>query len=441
MNAASYSLPLRLWGPSWATLGLLMVVDQLVLPIFHLGGAPFKVSYFICGLWLLDALVRDERDAYHTRLFMRFAGAVAVIVGCALLGELWLAANYEVAKYAQTVRSVQIYLLVTFAFGMGLSSGRFKFEWLVPVLVVAAGLNLLTIGLRASLPSWFVDLYYPEQGVAQLVNQGVVDARSLLEMVRPRGLFGNPNASAHMVTVIGLFIYLGLRHGRMRAPGTLAAIGVIGLPLLVSTLLASRGEMLVCALLTLLNFRQIFRLSDGAARTRLTIAAVLAPVLVIAAVVRIVSETSLQLNWQRFLTLFDALQNSSQVSGDQQNLSGISRPLLMFQVAWERFQFSPLFGSGFSATVGAPFDFGTEYFHNDWFRVAVTSGLAGLAAMVWIVWTYCRRFGWIALIPFVLPGMVNTFMLLIPAFMFYFFMIGVLYATDRQAPATEPAAA
>jgi len=298
MSATTGSMQVaRLTGPSWAFLGLLLVVDQMLLPSFHAGNAPFKVSYFFCGLWLLDALVRTGRDAHLTRLFTRFALAMSVVVGCALVGQLWLAANYPPADDGQLLRSVLIYVLVTLAFGMGLSAGRFRFEWLVPVLIVAAGLNLLSIFMRASLPSWLIDLYYPAQQVTRLMDHGVVDTRSLLEMVRPRGLFGNPNVSAHMVSVIALVICLVLRHGRMRAPRPLAAIGVVALPLLVATLLASRGEMLVTAVLAFFNFRYIFRLSDAAARARLTLAVALAPVLVVAAVMLLGGVDELRQAW------------------------------------------------------------------------------------------------------------------------------------------------
>jgi O-antigen ligase/polysaccharide polymerase Wzy-like membrane protein len=438
MNVTSPSLQYtRVTGPSWTLLGLLLVIDEMLLPTFHLGGLPYKISYFICGLWLVDAMVRTERDARSTRLFVRFAVAMSVIVGCALLGELWLAAVYEPVYDGQASRSVLIYVLATLAFGMGLSAGRFRFEWLVPVMFVAVGLNVLTIVMRASLPAWLTDLYFPEQLVTSLADHGATDARSILEMVRPRGLFGNPNVSAHMVTVIALFICLGLRNGRMAPPRPLVAIGVVALPMMLATLLASRGEMLVSALLALLNFRYIFRLSNARARAQLTLAAVVAPLLLIAVLVRVISDVALIENWDRFVRIFDALQNSSQISTDEQSLSGLSRPLLTLQRMWDRFQFSPLFGAGFSATLGPPFEAGTEFFHNDWFRVLATSGLAGFAAMLWIIRVYCLRFGWMALIPFVLPALVNTFMLLIPAFLFYFFMIGVLHATERPAPEPE----
>jgi len=416
---------------SWAFLGLFLVADQLLLPMFHAGGAPFKLSFFLCALWFVDSLARTERDPVLAADFRRFAFAMAVIIGCALLGELWLAASYSVSDYSQTIRSVLIYVLVTLSFGLGLSAGRFRLEWLIPILFVALALNFATIFLKSSIPQWFIDLYYSEQQVMRLGDKGVVDSRDLLEMLRPRGLFSNPNVSAHMVNVIALFIHLGLRWRRMKVPGPLVGLGVVVLPLLLSMLLASRGEFLVALVLGFLNFRVIVRDSSPRSRARLALVAVTVPVIAAIGLIRAIDMDALIQNWDRVMTIIDAVSAPADLSPDEQSLSGISRPLLTFQRMWVRFEFSPLFGSGFSATDGPPFAAGTEFFHNDWFRLIATSGLIGLGAMVWIIWRYCRPLGWIALIPFVLPGIVNSFMLVIPAFMFYFFMIGVMQAKTR----------
>ena len=41
--------------------------------------------------------------------------------------------------------------------------------------------------------------------------------------------------------------------------------------------------------------------------------------------------------------------------------------------------------------------------------------------MLWIIWRFVLFLGWPVLIPFILPGLVNTFLLNIPAVMFFFF--------------------
>lgn len=413
-------------------MGLALVADQLLLPMFHVGGVPYKLSYLLCGLWLVDRLARRDVDAVRAREFNQFALAMGLILTCALLGELWLASVYPVSDYGQTIRSTLIYMLVVLAFGFGLSASEFRASWLVPILFAALALNFAFIFLKAAMPARIVDIYYSSQSVDQLAAFGVTDVQSLLEMARPRGLFGNSNVSAHMVTIIVLFIHLALRHRLMRLPGPLVGFGIVALPIALTILLASRGEFLVACVLGLLNYRLIFARSRGGARVALVVLAVLAPVGGAIGLMRVIDADSLQNSVQRAVSVLDVVSKSSSESADEDSLSGVSRPLLTLQRMFDRFKFSPIFGSGFSATVGPPFAEGTEFFHNDWFRVIATSGLIGLFTMLWIIRRFCWPLGWPALIPFVLPALVNTFMLAIPTFMFYFFMTSVLREQIRR---------
>src|SRR3989339_1286860 len=79
---------------TYTHLGLFVVVDQLLLPMFHLGTFPFKISYFILVLGLLPALNHQGQslvDRQHTQDFIRFSLLIFGIILCALLGEIWLA--------------------------------------------------------------------------------------------------------------------------------------------------------------------------------------------------------------------------------------------------------------------------------------------------------------------------------------------------------------
>jgi len=108
------------------------------------------------------------------------------------------------------------------------------------------------------------------------------------------------------------------------------------------------------------------------------------------------------------------------------NSLAILRPLLTLETAYARFSFSPLFGSGFNEARVFPFVQSVQFFHNDWFFVLVTSGLVGFGIWLWIIRTFCMPIDWLVLLPFLLAGLTNTFILSIPSVMFYFFMIGLL---------------
>src|SRR5258708_31270195 len=142
---------------SFALIGLILVVDQLLVPMFHIGPLPYKISYVLLGLWLGDWVLGGAHPSQRRTAadFVRVAIAIGIIVGCALAGEVILAFRSPPSSYGEAVRSVLIYVLVTLSFGLGLSARRFQLKWLIVVLFVSIGLNLAFVFLRTGLPAWF----------------------------------------------------------------------------------------------------------------------------------------------------------------------------------------------------------------------------------------------------------------------------------------------
>jgi hypothetical protein len=412
--------------------------------MFHAGEFPFKVSYFLVALWFASWLARQDDIAAgaSSREFVEFAFAISVVIVCALLGELWLTATQGATSHNDAIRSVLIYVLIMLSFGVGLYAKSFDCRWLIPVFYVSVALNLGFIFLRTDMPSWLVDLYYSQRAVDILDNRDLVDVRSVLEMARPRGLFGNPNVSALMVNIIVLFIHLSIRNGLLRITSVLTMFCLIVLPLVLATFLASRGEFIVAVILAFLNFRALFRASGPRQKfgTLMLMAVVSIGALTTLSTID-VDKTQIR-NVERIVTILGVLDKTETASGDPDEvLNTVNRPLFLMENAWDRFKVSPMFGTGFSVSERYPFDYGTQYYHNDWFRLLVTSGLVGFIALLYLINRFCLPLGWTALIPFVLPGMVNTFQLNIPAFMFYFFMVAVLREKLRERELTSAHAA
>jgi hypothetical protein len=428
---------------SFASIGLVLVVDQLLLPMFHLGPLPVKISYLLLGVWFADWLVHNGvRSRRRERAdFLRFALAAGLIVSCSLAGEAITSLRSPVPSHGEAIRSVLVYALVTLSFGLGLDARSFQPKWLIAVLFVAIVLNLSFVFLPTALPSWLIALYYSQRNVESLGLSGVVDVAGVLNLSRPRGLFSNPNVSALLVNVNALFIHVAWRR-RLLAPGAVVGTAVITLPLALTAFLSSRGEFVVAAVLALLNLRLLFRDQSFAKRTR---AALVIMLVLAGAVAAFPSGGTFQgplANLERILrlrTIFMA-PSGPPVEGDEDQAEGLGRSLIEFDRARARFATSPIVGTGFSVGQSPPFDVPTRYFHNDWFRLLVTSGLVGFAAMTWLIHRYCWSLGWPTLIPFILPGIVNTFQLNIPAMMFYFFMVGVLRSKLRVDSA-KPASA
>jgi hypothetical protein len=415
---------------SFALIGLILVVDQLLVPMFHIGPFPYKISYLLLGLWLGDWVLGGVHPSQRRAAadFLRAAIAISIIVGCALVGEVILAFRSPPSSYGEAVRSVLIYVLATLSFGLGLSARRFQLKWLIVVLFVSIGLNLAFVFLRTGLPAWLINFYYSQRDVNTVAISGVSDVAGMLDLTRPRGLFSNPNVSALMVNIVALFIHLAWRKRLLGLPGALVGMAVVVLPVVLTAVLASRGEFLVASVLAFLNLRLMFGAQSIFKRIRVALVAGIIGLVAVAGSSTLRSGESPLQNLERILQLRNIFDVSSGATEEDQATGGLARPLIGLVGAWDRFSTSPLVGTGFSVGQAYPFDFETQYFHNDWFRLLVTSGPIGVAAMLWLIRRFCWPLGWPAIIPFVLPGLVNTFQLNIPAFMFYFFMVGVLRA-------------
>jgi O-antigen ligase len=109
---------------------------------------------------------------------------------------------------------------------------------------------------------------------------------------------------------------------------------------------------------------------------------------------------------------------------------GLKRPLILWNTAKVRIAESPIFGSGYNAVSGSntfPYDYSPRYYHNDWLRLVVTSGLIGVFLFLFLIRNHILIYDILLISPFVLPALTNTFLLSIPSVMFYFFMLGILY--------------
>ena len=185
MTAATPSSAIRAAGGlRLSTVGLILAVDQLLLPMFHVGEIPFKISYFLLAGWFVQwlNLAPADREAAARIEFRDLALIIGGIVLCALVGEIRLATMHHVASYGEVVRSVTIYALVVLAFGLGRTARDLNLAWLPRLLFIAIFLNLVFIFVRGALPGWIIDLYYPPIYIQDLALDGIVDARDVLEL-------------------------------------------------------------------------------------------------------------------------------------------------------------------------------------------------------------------------------------------------------------------
>ncbi len=403
----------------YSMLSLVLIVDQLLLPMFHIGELSFKIGYLVLGVWLINWLNSSRKNVDETKDINQVFGVFSIIISCSILGEMWLASSYNVPFYDDTLRNITAFIFASLAFGLGRSSKRFRFEWLLNVLFCAIALNLAFIIFKNDLPSWLITFYYPEKATGDSV--GFQSVEDIIALARPRGLFGNPNASMLMVNIIVLAICIALRKKIIVIKSLWSAVSLIILPVLLAVLLASRGEFIVSCVLGYLNFKT---LRNNFGRS-LKFTIIFTPLSFVIAAVFLMGSLgdNFSSNVDRALAVAEVLDNS------EEKESTIARPLIQLNTFIDRFQKSPIFGTGISSADAIQFSQGTQYFHNDWFYIATISGIIGFFSIFWLMSHLARRLGWPVLIPFFFPGLVNTFILNVPALIGYFAMIGILLAS------------
>lgn len=412
---------------TYTLFSLIVIVDQLLLPMLRVGTVSFKISYFLLVFWLLHWILPHRKSIDEIRDIKKVSGIFAFVLTCILLGELWLTSVFIVTSYYETVRGMLTFILAALAFGLGRSSVRFRMEWLIPIFFTAITLNFMFIIFRNDLPLWIINFYYPERATSDAV--GFQSVEDIITLSRPRGLFGNPNASMLMVNLIVLFIHLGIRNNVLRIKSVATAGFLIILPVFLAAVLASRGEFIVAMVLAFLNYRALKTGYNRSIRKTLTILVVAVLTMLSFVVMRYGDDIGVASNIERIYELQQIFESKE---SDVDRASTFERPLIALDRFQGRFFRSPLFGTGISAADENHFSDGTQYFHNDWFYILAVAGVFGFLALVWLLRFFLARIGWPILIPFILPGLINTFMLNIPAFIAYFGMSGVLMAVLRR---------
>ena len=430
------------FGLNWTTMGGVFVFDQMLLPMFHAGPVSLKISYFVLLLWLISKLVESPASrpqSFPKRDFYIFALSMAVILGTGLIGELWLSTTQTNVVHTEVFRISAFYLLTVLAFGLGLQSSRFNFNWLVWLFYSSVILTLLFIVFRSQLPGWLTSFYYPELAVKDMSGfDHIRSVSDLIELSRPLGLFGNPNISSHMINLNALMIYLALRKGLLRTSGVLG-LGVVVFPLILAAMFASRGEFIVAVILGISNYRIMSKLNGQASGLRKILTAFIVVFSLFVAYIVAQEDEGIRSNIERIGLLIDVVSESEKVRTDQamdedvyEGAIGSSRYFLFLRAgAIERWLHSPFLGTGFGNASHFPFNAETRYYHNDWARLFVTSGLLGFSIIIVLLHRFAWPLGWPVLIPWIFPGLINSFMLVYPAFMFYWFMLGVFNQKTR----------
>lgn len=386
--------------------------------MFHIGGVPIKPSYLILIIWALFVFFINKSI---DKEFLKIGVGFFIIIACALTGEIIMDLRYPQMHHNETVWSITIYALAILSYGFAKDVRWFNFNWLWTILLLAVTINFLLIFLSHIFP-FLANFYYSKSAASDLGLEGVDE---ILNMLRPRGIFGNPNTSMLQVNIIYLFAILATKAKLCLPPKGVKFFISIAMPISLAFVLGSRSELLVSC------FYSIYLCWILWGSKSLIYVSLIAIILV-SAVFMLSSILERNTGFEKTDMLNYAISRVTKTNEEfltaEDQTQGVKRPLIMFEYAKQRFLFSPLFGTGFNAVENTyPFNESPRYFHNDWLRIIATSGIIGFISLLWILFNYSFRINPILLTPFILPALTNTFLLSIPTVMFYFFMLGIVH--------------
>lgn len=388
-------------------LGLIVVLDQMLLPMFHPFGISFKPSYLI--LIVAPFIVRNRpRTTEDTGSRQRFWKMTLPIIGIAVFGFLGqLVSTFTLGILESDVVVVRLatLLLMILAFRFGQLVPSFQLRWILWALYALICITLVLSIIPERVPV-LMHLWWK--------TDAVIAERILQNQVRPTP-FGDGSMVGTML--LFLFVTVASRLGYLRIPGYHVVLS-ISLIVITAFVLVSRNQMIAVIILG-----AALALSGSSHLVRkIAFLVILAAGLTILFVAyEDAARTQfafVDYAYSRFETadLFDTV--------NQEKTDSILRPLLRWDMFTDRFLTSPLIGTGFST--GPSYPFMRLNFHNDWFYVWATSGaLGGMLLFVWMFQIY-KELGLLVLLPFFLPGLTNSFLLHISGVIVYCFMLGVL---------------
>jgi len=399
---------------------MFVIVDQLLLPMFHIGTIPWKPSYVILLLLTPQLMYArlssgDTRNTFLNRIQNKTIFYFLSLITLSLVGQLFFSVNYSINDVGEIGRSISFYLLMLLAFILGLSHKRFQSGQLLYVFIAYAALHFL-VTFYGNHFSWLTNLY------------GDVEMRGTLEVLdTPTGVLGlhsNPNGTMFLLNMILLGLFLGYKFKMGRTYVAVVYGSVIVISIIIAFQLGSRSGFVTMSVIVVAFIWKIMKARRQSLKGVVSFFVIIVMVAggtlyVINAKYGVIEDSRL---YRRiFLKEFDIEEVQE-------------RPFIHYEEAADRIMKSPIFGTGYTANQGYPFEHPTNRYHNDWLRITATSGLAGAAIMMLIIWKLSMKGGIIMLLPFILPGMTNTFLLNLPGALVYFLYVGLLWGYDNNIP-------
>lgn len=384
----------------------LIFFEVFLFPMFHIGNIPFKFSLiFIVLYWIIKLP------------WSSFVVSFLIIIMFSWIGKVFACFFLDQYEIKRTLWFTMNYLVLVLGFLYGVRQSPKNLNWVFPLGILYGAINIAILFLWKSSP-FLIKFYHLERRV----SEGLFDLRN-------PGVFTNPNASALGMNLLLLFWVVGKERGliTLRKGYYDVLIFVIGLVANVTFASASGfiAYFLISGIYLFHRFREKFYKG----------------ILILfgIAILIFVSNSFLYTQYGAgayrggiyLLSTFDKkinreLSRDSAVDGSR---------IYKIRHAFNTVSLSPLWGVG-SDRADSKYLESIQY-HNDWSEIMVSSGIIGLMALAYMTWRI-SRISLVLIIPFVFPGLTNSFLFTAQVAMAYFIFLGiVLKGYHNKGPVRE----
>jgi len=383
---------------SWISiLSVIFLFDQMLLPMFHVGGAPIKISYLILLFVFAIKTDFDKKNLvfYNSIYRSMFLFMVIVIAGLFFFNSV--SVDYQ---YSETIRMLLVFVMGLGSLKLGLLSSKLPSQYITYALIGVMALILL--------------LVFTPQAVPFISNMWWKTSERFQEMLTQNKLRPTPFGDGSGVRVNILFLGITLLY--IHKIHDIRYKWIIWISVLViNVIMGSRNQFIVFMAYSYFFWFQHKQVKGIVTRVFL---GALGMVVLAPFVFQLTSKSEVFTHtMERIGGIFNLFG-----SGGGDDNDTIARPLLMFESFKDRFIESPIFGSSFEIATFSPFNY--LHFHNDWLLIFAVSGILGFAVYAGVVLKIYRALGIVAIFPFFLPGLTNSFIWAFPSYLVYFFIIG-----------------
>ncbi len=404
----------------------LLIFDMCILPTSHVFGIPFKISFVICILWYFCNITKtsiktgsgvviylfDSRNALKSTYGRKLIMSMSVIIAMTVLGEISLLLMTDIINYSYTRNLLFGYILLVAFMGIGYEYYNFNKSYLVFILVLYCGINVVFSSLRKNAPYLLKSIY------------GIVgeDSEEAALSLRINGTLGNPNATLSLMNCIFMSIIVYYAKNMIDLNNRFKLIIVMTVPIITNLFVNSRGEFLITMCLEgVLVYFAVLKQPNP--EKRMELVAVLMMMLVV----------GLAIVWRVLVPNYPTVQYGIErmrdtINGANYERLGASetiteRPFIHAREFVDRFVISPIWGTGAGVGSEYPFSVSSSQYHNDWFGIFASSGIVGGASLMYMVYLSAKKSGAFYIVPFAVTAVSNGFVASYYAIGIYFMTV------------------